>query len=163
MSYSVICFGKTIVTNWLKQSIAQYVQSTNSLITLTLMELAKRVPGIGDMQPESSTTISNCSLGTSKKVDIFHHPIIRNMGEYIVRSYAGKGWVVNFADASARGEAKPSLLYAYGKGVDSKLMKEFFFLPSSSNERRTKTDCAHPNRHGYLSRITGIFLACLKY
>ena len=62
MSYSVICFGKTIVTNWLKQSIAQYVQSTNSLITLTLMELAKRVPGIGDMQPESSTTISNCSL-----------------------------------------------------------------------------------------------------
>ena len=47
------------------------------------------------------------SIGTSKKVDIFHHPIIRNMGEYIVRSYAGKGWVVNFADASARGEAKP--------------------------------------------------------
>lgn len=78
------------------------------------------------------------SIGTSKKVDIFHHPIIRNMGEYIVRSYAGKGWVVNFADASARGEAKPSLLYAYGKGVDSKLMKEFssYLLLQMKEEQR---------------------------
>lgn len=60
------------------------------------------------------------------------------MGEYIVRSYAGKGWVVNFADASARGEAKPSLLYAYGKGVDSKLMKEFssYLLLQMKEEQR---------------------------
>lgn len=29
--------------------------------------------------------------------------MIKNMGEYISRSYVGKGWVVNFADASAKG------------------------------------------------------------
>lgn len=35
--------------------------------------------------------------------------MIKNMGEYISRSYIGNGWVVNFADASARGEGTHTL------------------------------------------------------
>ena len=41
--------------------------------------------------------------GTGGQVSIFDKPIIKNLGEYIAKSYIGNGWVVNFADASAKG------------------------------------------------------------
>ena len=43
------------------------------------------------------------STATSGKISVFEKPIIKNMGEYIVKSNVGNGWVVNFADASAKG------------------------------------------------------------
>ena len=65
------------------------------------------------------------SLGTNGKISIFDHPIIRNMGEYIARSYIGNGWVVNFADASPRNDADASRIYRYGTAVNSDLMKGY--------------------------------------
>lgn len=62
------------------------------------------------------------SDGTKGEISIFNHPMIKNMGEYIVRSYVGDGWVVNFADASARGGGDPALIYRYGKAVESDMM-----------------------------------------
>lgn len=62
-------------------------------------------------------------LITGGKVTIYDNKMVRDMGEYIVRSYVGDGWVVNFADASARGGADGlSLIYRYGKAVGSDLM-----------------------------------------
>ncbi len=65
------------------------------------------------------------SLGTNGKISIFDEPQIRNMGEYIVRSYIGNGWVVNFADASAKGGGDAALIYRYGTAVNSDLMKGY--------------------------------------
>ena len=62
---------------------------------------------------------------TGGKVDIFNHPKIKNMGEYIARSYIGNGWVVNFADASAKGGGNAGLVYRYGKAVQSAEMMDF--------------------------------------
>ena len=63
---------------------------------------------------------------TGGKVSIFDEKQVKDMGEYIVRSYVGDGWVVNFADASARGGADAlDLIYRYGKAVDSDLMKGY--------------------------------------
>jgi hypothetical protein len=59
------------------------------------------------------------------KISIFAHPIIKNLGEYIVRSYIGDGWVVNFADASAKGNSAPGMIYRYGKAVNSASMQQF--------------------------------------
>lgn len=64
-------------------------------------------------------------MATGGKVDIGSEPVIRNMGEYIARSYVGDGWVVNFADASAKGGGDPFLIYRFGKAVDSPLLKDF--------------------------------------
>lgn len=64
------------------------------------------------------------SDGTGGKVSIFNHPMIKSMGEYIVRSYVGNDWVVNFADASARGGGDAAIIYRYGKAVDSPMMME---------------------------------------
>lgn len=74
-------------------------------------------------------------LATGGKVSIFDAPIIKNMGEYIARSYVGDGWVVNFADASARGGGEASVIYRYGKSVDSPLMRQFAAYLFERNER----------------------------
>ena len=39
------------------------------------------------------------SYATHEKYDLFEPPMIRNMGEYIAKSYIGNRWEVNFADA----------------------------------------------------------------
>lgn len=65
------------------------------------------------------------SYATAKQVDVFTEPKIRRMGEYIARSYIGKGWVVNFADASAKGGGNAGLIYRYGKAVHSDEMMDF--------------------------------------
>ena len=50
---------------------------------------------------------------------------IKDMGEYISRSYVKDGWVVNFADATAKLSFTPSVIYNYGKAVGSEEMMEF--------------------------------------
>ena len=65
------------------------------------------------------------SDGTGGKISLFHEPMIRRMGEYISRSYVGNGWVVNFADASARGGGDAMLIYRFGKAVNSDEMMGF--------------------------------------
>lgn len=67
-------------------------------------------------------------MATGGKIDMSDSKLIRDMGEYIVKSYVGDGWVVNFADASARGGGDPFLVYRYGKAVDSDLLKGFAAL-----------------------------------
>lgn len=56
---------------------------------------------------------------TDGKVSVFDNPMVRDMGEYIARSYVGNGWVVNFADATASGGGDAPLIYRYGKAVGS--------------------------------------------
>ncbi len=56
---------------------------------------------------------------TCNKVNIFDNMLIKNMGEYICRSYVGNGWFVNFADASAQSGGDPYLAYRYGEAVRS--------------------------------------------
>lgn len=63
--------------------------------------------------------------GTGGKVSLFDQPIIKNMGEYIARSYVGNGWVVNFADASAKGGGDAQIIYRYGKAVNSDVMMQY--------------------------------------
>lgn len=65
------------------------------------------------------------SNGTNGKLSLFNNPMIRRMGEYISRSYVGNGWVVNFADASAKGGGDAPLIYRYGKAVGSEEMIHF--------------------------------------
>ena len=62
---------------------------------------------------------------TGGKLSLFDEPLIRNMGEYIGRSYIGEGWVVNFADASAKGGGDKNLVFRYGKAVNSQEMQQF--------------------------------------
>lgn len=62
---------------------------------------------------------------TGGAISIFSDPMIKRMGEYIVRSYVGNGWVVNFADASAKFKPDVGLIFRYGNAVKSKEMMQF--------------------------------------
>ena len=64
-------------------------------------------------------------LITGGKVDLLSHPYLKRTGEYICNSYIGLDWVVNFADAPARGSSSPFVVYRFGKGVNSEIMKHF--------------------------------------
>ena len=65
------------------------------------------------------------NLATADRSNIFHLPQIKNMGEYNSRSYVGNGWVVNFADASAKAGRDPYLIYRYGRAVNSTELKQY--------------------------------------
>lgn len=68
------------------------------------------------------------------KISIFDNPQIKAMGEYIARSYVGNGWVVNFADASAKGGGDPYLIYRYGKAVKSDILKQFASMQNKGSK-----------------------------
>lgn len=66
------------------------------------------------------------AYATDQQVSIFAHPMVKNMGEYISQSYiGGDRWVVNFADASAKGGGDPLLIFRYGEDVQSTEMMRF--------------------------------------
>ena len=65
------------------------------------------------------------SDATGGKISLFADKQIKAMGEYISRSFVSDGWVVNFADASARLSFTSSLIYNYGTAVSSQEMKDF--------------------------------------
>lgn len=57
--------------------------------------------------------------------NVFSDKQIKDMGEYISRSFVGDGWVVNFADASARLSFPPALIYNFGLATGSAEMMDF--------------------------------------
>ena len=59
------------------------------------------------------------------------------MGEYIARSYVGNGWVVNFADASAKGGGEAPIIFRYGKAVGSDVMMQYAAYLNSLSTRKS--------------------------
>lgn len=78
--------------------------------------------------------------GTGGKVSIFDEPMIKNMGEYISRTYVGNDWVVNFADASAKLSLDADFIFRYGKAVQSNEMIGFANMLSKNQK-----DVSAPN------------------
>lgn len=64
-------------------------------------------------------------LATDGKISIFDNTQIKDMGEYIAKTYIGDGWMVNFADAEAKANLNYYHIYRYGKAVESQIMMEF--------------------------------------
>ncbi len=62
---------------------------------------------------------------TKKQADYWQFPMIKNLGEYIAKSYIGDGYVVNFADAQPKGGGNCGLIYRFGKAIKSDEMKNF--------------------------------------
>ncbi|HNX89380.1 MAG TPA: heparinase II/III family protein [Paludibacteraceae bacterium] len=62
---------------------------------------------------------------TNNKITLFENRMIKDMGEYISKSYVGNDWVVNFADASARFSSDAGLIFRYGKAINSSQMQQF--------------------------------------
>lgn len=97
------------------------------------------------------STLHAASLGA---FDVFGNPRIKAMGEYIAASYVGDGWVVNFADATARLELPFTLVYNYGKAVDSRAMEDFalyLLADNASGKFFPPLDRAYTSLHNTLN------------
>lgn len=118
----------------LAQAIYRSMQSVDKFINYTHSDGAcEEGPSYwGHASGKMLDYLELLSAVTGGKVDIFDEPMIKNMGEYISRSYVGNGWVVNFADASARGEGNSPLIYRFGKAVNSDELKGFAALMNTS-------------------------------
>jgi len=77
------------------------------------------------------------SLGTSDSLNIYDEPLIRKMASFIYRTHIDGDWYVNFADASARVEPSPFLVYRFGQRVGDEKMAAFgaSLLAASGKER----------------------------
>ena len=109
--------------------------------------------------------------GTGGKISLFDQPIIKNMGEYIARSYVGNGWVVNFADASAKGGGDAPIIFRYGKAVGSDVMMQYAAYLNSLSTRKSLSSgeiCSVPykvslyakemGRGGAFVSVSGLYL-----
>lgn len=144
--------------------------NTNALVTFMLMEedplrlaqaVWKSIRSVdlylnfltGDGGIEEGSTYWAASAGmlynylhaldmvTEGAASVFDCPMIRNMGEFFVRSYVGDGWVVNFADASARWNySHLPLIYGYGKATGSKIMQDFASAMRAHSDGMPKPD-----------------------
>jgi hypothetical protein len=81
------------------------------------------------------------SMATNNKFNLFGDTLIKNMGEYIFKAYIGNGYYLNFADAVAKTNHSPMLIYRYGKAVNSKKMMEMgAFLASQDKANNNLGD-----------------------
>lgn len=59
------------------------------------------------------------------KLSVLDDKLIKDQGEYIVNTYIGDGWMVNFSDGEAKAKLNYYHIHRYGKAVDSQKMMQF--------------------------------------
>ncbi|MBR2474455.1 MAG: heparinase II/III family protein [Clostridia bacterium] len=62
---------------------------------------------------------------TGGYINIFDDPLMKNMGEYIVKVVITPGRTLNFADAPAQCNPDPTLIYNWGKSCNSEMMTSY--------------------------------------
>lgn len=73
---------------------------------------------------------------TNGAIDIYHEPLIQNMGRFIVSTHLCGKWFANFADASAQLSLKQAVVYRYGERIQDQAMQDLA-LASAANLRAT--------------------------
>lgn len=59
------------------------------------------------------------------EINIFHNPLIRNIGDYICKAHISNRYFINFADASAITGIDPDIVFRFGKMTDNNRMMGF--------------------------------------
>ena len=64
-------------------------------------------------------------LATQGQFDVFDNQLVKNMGAYIYKANIDYPYFVNFADADAKVNSKPQVIYSYGKAIKDPVMQKF--------------------------------------
>lgn len=65
-------------------------------------------------------------LSASKgRINVFEHPLIKEMGRYIYRVYIHYPYFINFADAAAKVSPNASVIFRYGQKIEDDKLKGF--------------------------------------
>jgi hypothetical protein len=73
------------------------------------------------------------------KIDVFETPLIKEIGRYIYRVHIAGPYFTNFADAAAKANPDPGVVYRYGKAIGDETMMRFgsFLAARKSSEKGT--------------------------
>lgn len=59
------------------------------------------------------------------EIDIFDHPLVKNIGSYIYKAYISSPYFINFADAPGKMSIYPDIVFRYGKRTNNPIMMGF--------------------------------------
>jgi hypothetical protein len=60
---------------------------------------------------------------SNKSFDIFQNPLVKSIGTYIYKANIADAYYINFADASAKTDIDPSIVYGYGERIANDTLK----------------------------------------
>ena len=63
--------------------------------------------------------------GSGGEIDVWDHPLVKNIGKYICKVHIKDDYYVNFADASALVKPDPTVVFRYGKEIGDERMVHF--------------------------------------
>ncbi|WP_276484311.1 heparinase II/III domain-containing protein [Paraflavitalea pollutisoli] len=69
--------------------------------------------------------LSLLQQATGGKIDLFHEPLIKNIGSYIGKAFIDSNYYLNYADAAARLTVDAGLVYLYGKATGDEQLTGF--------------------------------------
>ncbi len=64
-------------------------------------------------------------LASNGRINLYHQPLIHEMGRFIYRVHIDKDYFVNFADAAAIVYPEANLIYRYGQRIGDEVMQAF--------------------------------------
>ena len=76
---------------------------------------------------------------TNAQLNVYHEPLIRNIGKYISKAQIADHYFVNFADASALVNPPATVVYGYGKRIADEELAAFGAWLARSNKAPTST------------------------
>ncbi|MBN1483033.1 heparinase [candidate division KSB1 bacterium] len=76
-------------------------------------------------------------------IDVFHHPLIQNIGAFIYKAYISSPYFVNFADAPAKMSIDAPIVFRYGKAVGDSTMIKFAAFAAHEQELGRKALAGH--------------------
>ncbi|MFR3482781.1 MAG: hypothetical protein ACLTXL_04435 [Clostridia bacterium] len=72
---------------------------------------------------------------TGGELDIFQQPLVRAMGEYIMKMYIHGNYFINFADCHGQIRVNAFMIARFGRRVKSKSLEDFAVSQIGSEER----------------------------
>ena len=79
---------------------------------------------------------------TNGRVNIFDHPLVKNIGAYIAKAYIADDYYLNYADAAARLHPDAALVYLYGDAIHDNTLKQFggFLAQQAGWDKKVPTE-----------------------
>ncbi|MCF7689700.1 MAG: heparinase II/III-family protein [Cephaloticoccus sp.] len=62
---------------------------------------------------------------TAGKIDLYAEPLVQEMARYVMRAHIGEKWLLNFADAGARGAVEGLLVWRFGQRIKDPTLAAF--------------------------------------
>jgi hypothetical protein len=128
-----------IVSNWL--TCILIMEKDNRKKEESLIKIAKCLDHFLDQYPEdggcdegpsywnrAGGSLFDCLelfyYGSNKAFNIYNHPLIKNIGSYIYKVHIANDYYINFADASAKMNIDPAVVYGYGERIANDTLME---------------------------------------